>query len=559
MVTDKPITNKIDGELFEKLVTGGASNLKANIKTVNDLNVFPIPDGDTGDNMYMTMSGGISALKAVSENSVYRKAKALADGMLLNARGNSGVILSQLFYGLANGFKDEDIATVKDFGNALKSGVKQAYASVVKPVEGTMLTVAREAADFAIEHSTDEDTLDKFFKIFIDEMQKSLERTPELLEVLKEAGVIDSGGAGLLYITEGMKDALDGKQITDLGELSLNKQEVDFSKFTADSVMTFGYCTECLLQLQNSKVDAENFDEKIIIDYLSTIGDSIACFKTGTVIKVHVHTLTPYKVLEFCQKYGEFLTIKIENMTLQHSETEKSNKHDFSAMMTKKKVQHKEFALVTVATGEGLANVFTEFGADVVIDGGQGKNPSIENFIEAFDSLDADNIFVLPNNSNIIMAARQSAEMYKKSKVYVIETKDFGQAYSILSMLDYTGTAEEIAERMKEDMGGVTTGMITTSIRSANIDGVEINEGDYIGFTGKTMLVAETSVINAYKSLCEKILTSDNSFAIVAFGIDADDNLKEEVASFMAEKYPTVEFYAIDGGQEVYQVILIIE
>ena len=263
-VTDKPITNKIDGELFEKLVTGGASNLKANIKTVNDLNVFPIPDGDTGDNMYMTMSGGISALKAVSENSVYRKAKALADGMLLNARGNSGVILSQLFYGLANGFKDEDIATVKDFGNALKSGVKQAYASVVKPVEGTMLTVAREAADFAIEHSTDEDTLDKFFKIFIDEMQKSLERTPELLEVLKEAGVIDSGGAGLLYITEGMKDALDGKKITDLGELSVNKKEVDFSKFTADSVMTFGYCTECLLQLQNSKVDAENFDEKTI-------------------------------------------------------------------------------------------------------------------------------------------------------------------------------------------------------------------------------------------------------------------------------------------------------
>lgn len=552
----------IDGELFQKLVLNGASNLKEHIKIVNDLNVFPIPDGDTGDNMYMTLSGGLNGLKSVKENSVRLKARALADGMLINARGNSGVILSQLFAGLAEGVKDEDITDIKKFGEALVAGVKQAYASVVKPVEGTMLTVARESAEYALSKANTYKTIDEFFNDFVLEMQKSLDRTPDLLTVLKDAGVIDSGGAGLLYITEGMRDALSSEVAAEIAVTEAEEKTVDYSKFDENSEMTFGYCTECLLRLQNSKVDAVNFDVNQIIEFLDTIGDSIVAFKTGTIVKIHVHTLTPYKVLEFCQRFGEFLTVKIENMSLQHSEAEQPKKtsHDFESKTPTKKREHKKYGVVTVATGEGLSKTFSEFGADVVIDGGQGHNPSIENFLEAFDQVDSDFIFVLPNNSNIIMAARQAATMYTKSKIFVIETKNFGQAYSILSMLDFGDEEpEEIAERMKSDMAGVVTGMITGSIRSACIDGVNIQKGEYIGFTDKKMLVSNADKLAAFTALSEKLLDDEKSFMIAVYGKEVNAEQRAATSRIAAEKFPNVEFYEIDGEQDVYDYIIIIE
>ena len=388
-------------------------------------------------------------------------------------------------------------------------------------------------------------------------MKISLDNTPNLLAVLKEAGVIDSGGAGLLYIGEGMKSAVEGKEVAVTDDRGASDDEIDFSKFTEDSEMVFGYCTEFLLQLQNSKVDAKAFEIQPIVDYLNTIGDSIVAFKTGTVVKVHVHTLTPYKALEFCQQFGEFLKIKIENMTLQHNETEKKQE---SVKLKKKKVNHTKFGLVTVATGEGLINAFTEFGADVVIDGGQGKNPSIERFIEAFDDANADNIFVLPNNSNIIMAAKQARDLYKKSNVYVIETKNFGQAYSILSMLDYNADdAEEIAENMKGDMANVVTGMITGSIRDANIDGVEIEKGQYIGFTDKTMRVATNDKVETFTALADNLEADSKEFMIAVYGNTITDKEKQAVREKVEEKYSNLEFYEIDGGQEVYDFIMILE
>ncbi len=547
----------IDGELFERIVVAGAYNLKAHIDTVNDLNVFPIPDGDTGDNMFMTIKGGLSGLKNVVENSVGLKARALADGMLLNARGNSGVILSQLFAGLANGVAGLDTATVHEFGSALKVGVKQAYASVVKPVEGTMLTVAREAAEYGETHSDSSVTLGAFFDGFVKEMKVSLDNTPNLLAVLKEAGVIDSGGAGLLYIGEGMKSAVEGKEVAVTEDKGSADDEIDFSKFTEDSEMIFGYCTEFLLQLQNSKVNAKEFDIQPIVDYLNTIGDSIVAFKTGTVVKVHVHTLTPYKALEFCQQFGEFLKIKIENMTLQHNETEKKEE---PAKPKKIKVNRTKFGLVTVATGKGLIDTFLECGADVVIDGGQGKNPSIERFIEAFDDANADNIFVLPNNSNIIMAAKQARDLYKKSNVYIIETRNFGQAYSILSMLDYSADdAEEIASNMAIDMANVVTGMITGSIRDANIDGVEIEKGQYIGFTDKVMRVAKDDKIQTFMALADNLEAGNKEFMIAVYGATATEQEKQAVRELVTEKYTNLEFYEINGGQEVYDFIMILE
>ena len=551
---DNSLNKKIDGQLFEKMALSGAYNLKANLQEVNDLNVFPIPDGDTGDNMYMTIAGGIAGLKSVEENSVGKKARALADGMLLNARGNSGVILSQLFAGIAEGLANLDEVTVEQLGSAFKCGVCKAYGSVSQPVEGTILTVARESADFACTNCTQNSTVGEFFQYYITEMKASLERTPDLLEALKEAGVIDSGGAGLVYIAEGMKSAIEGKEIEDGAVFAKQTQEIDFSRFNENSEMKFGYCTELLLQLTTAKTDVTAFKTEPLIEFLESIGDSVVCFITGTVVKLHVHTLTPHKVLEYCSNYGEFLTVKIGNMTLQHNGTAQEEKKP------KKKRARRKFALVTVATGKGLCKVFSELGADEVIDGGQGKNPSIERFIEAFDEVNADEIFVLPNNSNIIMAATQASQLYKESKVHVIPTKNFGHAYTILSMLDYSSQdGDAIAEQMASDMADVVTGMITSSIRDANIDGVEIANGDYIGFSDKVMLTASKDKLSVYFDLAEKLDASDKTFMIAVYGQDVTEEERQKVEEGVSERYPELEFYQIDGGQEVYDFIVILE
>lgn len=547
----------IDGLLYEQLVINGAMNLKAHLKTVNDLNVFPIPDGDTGDNMFMTINGGLNSIKTCTENSIGKKASALADGMLLNARGNSGVILSQLFAGIADGLKGRDEVSVKEFGVALSAGVKRAYSSVAQPVEGTMLTVARESAEYA-QGIADGTMLGNFLKEFVVRVSRSLDHTPDLLPTLKEAGVIDSGGAGLLYIAEGMEAAAEGKEIAATDDVAVTNVEIDFSAFNEDSEMLFGYCTEVLFQLSRAKTDVENFPINDLIAFLESIGDSVVAFVTGTVVKLHVHTFTPYKVLEYCQRYGEFLTVKIENMTLQHNSAAKEEEKEEERFKVNK--ARKKFALVTVATGKGLIDTFYEFGADEVIDGGQGKNPSIERFTKAYDRVNADYIFVLPNNSNIIMAAKQSAELYKNSTVLVVETKDIGQAYSVLSMLDYgQDDPDAIYAQMKEDMQSSETGMITSSVREANLNGVEIGKGEYIGFTGKTMLVCKKEKVDAFMALTEKLSAGEKSFMIVSYGAGITTEEKNKTEEFIAEKYPDLEYYAIDGGQEVYDYIIILE
>lgn len=545
--------NTIDGKLFEKLVIGGALNLKANIQEVNDLNVFPIPDGDTGDNMFMTINGGLSFLKNEENKSLSSKAEALANGMMLNARGNSGVILSQLFNGLAKGLKDVECASAHQFANALKTAAEQAYSAVVEPVEGTILTVAREAAEYVEAHKDENNTINDVIEAYVNEMKKSLDHTPDLLYTLKEAGVIDSGGAGLLYIAKGFNEVLEGKEIKDSDININNTNQIDLSKFNENSVMEYGYCTEFLLQLQNIKVDVENFDVKQITDYLETIGDSIVCYKTGSVVKIHVHTLTPYKALEFVHQFGEYLTVKIENMTLQHNDVVEKKK-------SKRNNIRKKYAVVTVATGKGLIDTFYEFGVDEVIDGGQGKNPSTKRFLEAFENVNADYIYVLPNNSNIIMTANEARDLYEDSKVFVINTKDFGQAYAALSMLDFgCDEPEEIADSLTASMQDVVTGMITKSIRDANIDNVNILEGDYIGFSNKTMYTSNKDKLATYYDLIEKLDIKNKMFLINVYGSDVSKEEKEEIKKQLQSEYPNIEFYEIDGGQEVYDFIIILE
>lgn len=573
----------LSGNLFLKMIINGVANFKAHIKEINDLNVFPIPDGDTGENMFMTLKGGLQEVLKLKSNSINTIANTLSNGMLLKARGNSGVILSQLFAGFSKGLCEKEDATLDEICIAMESAVKQAYLAVSQPVEGTMLTVARETCEKAKNICNQVKNIDEFFECCLEELKRSLDNTPDMLPVLKEAGVVDSGGAGLYYLWQGMLFVLENKiieeseeEINNLNSQNNSNNDIDYSKFNQDSIMKYGYCTECLLQLQTIKVNVNDFDVNTIIEYLETIGDSVVAFKTGSIVKIHVHTLAPYKVLEFCQRFGEFLNVKIENMTLQHNgikkETNVTSKEDDEVFA--KKRPHKKYGLITVAMGKGLIDAFYEMGADIVIDGGQTKNPSVEEFLKAFNEVNADEIFVLPNNSNIILAAKNAIDVYyndtsdkeidkndeKKSIIHLIETKNLGQAYSILSMLDYSvDDGKVIAENMKGEMLGSITAQITTSVRDASLNGISIKSGEYIGFTNKEMKVSGPNKLKVFEEMLETLELDDKGFIVVVYGMDITKEEKLKTKDLVVNKYKDIEFYELDGGQEVYDYILIVE
>lgn len=551
----------LDGKLFARMFKGGAAFLHSKIDTVNKLNVFPVPDGDTGDNMSMTMEGGVNTVdksKKTDEANLGEISEQVAKGMLLGARGNSGVILSQLFAGMAkvfDGCEDADVTTV---GEALKVGVKQAYSSVVTPTEGTILTVAREAVEYACSRIDQDSTIESLFDDLTFEMHNSLNRTPELLPILREAGVCDSGGAGLVYIMEGFTKVLSGMKPEEIDDYVAKANNpaatVDFSAFTEDSVLEFGYCTELLLRLQNAKTNPDSFDPIIITDFLRTVGNSIVCFKQGSIVKLHVHTFKPEKVLGFCRQFGEFLTVKIENMSVQHNENLIENEKEKSQ---KKRVK---FATVSVASGDGIEKLFSDLGSDYVIKGGQTMNPSAEDFLNAFDEVNADNIFVLPNNGNIVLSAMQAANIYEESRVFVLDSTSLGDGYAALSALNYdSDDPEEIAKELNEAMKNVVTCMLTTAVRDTVLNNVDIHSGDYIGFIGKTMLASDRDCMTVCRSILPHMELEDK-FALTVFaGADAKDEEKAALESFIHEEYPDIEVYIVDGGQGVYNYIFVAE
>lgn len=548
-MSDK-IKQQFNAEFVHAMLLSGVANLRSHCKEINELNVFPIPDGDTGDNMLMTLEGGTSA--CVGAASLSEAAKKIQSGMLLSARGNSGVILSQFFAGAAGHFRGIESPGMADVEEAFRKGVKKAYSAVVTPQEGTILTVAREATEAACEARGR--NIAEFLEAFIIEGRESLKRTPDLLPVLKEAGVIDSGGAGLLCIMEGMYAFVTGNTVPEVEEAPkiAAPAAIDPDLFTEDTELQFGYCTELLLRLQTKKTDIETFNEGVIISYLETIGDSIVCVKTGSIVKIHVHTMTPYKVLEFCQKYGEYLTVKIENMMLQHNGAEE--------IKEKKSEEKKPFGVVAVANGEGIKNTFADFGCDFVIFGGQTMNPSSKDFISAFEKVCAETIFVLPNNSNIILAARQAAELYKDADVRVIPTKTVGDAYAVLSMLDFTsGDADEIEAIMTESFAEVTTLEVSRSIRDAEIGGVAVKEGDYLCISGKDILASEPDLFTAAASGLNKIDLSLRSVLIIVAGKDANESTTEIISDYVTKKYPLIEVSVDNGQQEIYDYIFIAE
>ena len=541
-------TNDLDSLTFAAMLRQGAVQLGKDKKVINDLNVFPIPDGDTGDNMLMTLKAGCAALND-QLGTLSEIASAASSGMLLGARGNSGVILSRIFAGLAKGMHDVIEADTKAFAHAMQSAVEEAYKSVPVPVEGTIITVLREGAAGA-DASSD---LNHYFETLLEAMQVSLDHTPELLQVLKDAGVVDSGGAGLLSIFRGMNDALNGNisEIELEPTTTVSTPTIELDKFTENSTLEFGYCTEFLLRLMRSKVDLDTFDEKEIIDYLNRVGESVVAFREGSIVKVHVHTFTPGVILNEMQKYGEFLTLKIENMALQHHQSTNQNNASF-------KLPPKPYGIVTVASGEGLIEAFRGIGADEVIAGGQTMNPSTQDFLDAFARINAQHILVFPNNKNIKMAADQAAELYKDADIHVLPSTTIGEGYYGIGYIDRDNpNVDEIIASITEIMQSVVTGMVSTAIRDAEGDQVAIHTGDYVGYSGKQLLSDSPNRETATKALIECLGAASRDVMLVFYGESVPAEEAERLVADLQSQYKNLEIMLNNGAQLVYDYIIV--
>lgn len=544
--------NYIDGIELHKLFTGGYRSLKKNMAAVNDLNVFPVPDGDTGTNMVQTFGGGLLSTSGDIENTG-EYMKRLSKAVLLSARGNSGVILSQFVHGLYRGFANKDKIEFHDFTYAFACAVEDAYKSILTPTEGTILTVIREAAEFLQKKGDSYPDFESGFKALIERMEISLANTPNLLPVLKEAGVVDSGGAGLLCFMKGIYASLINEEIEDvpdLAEMSHTASSADID-FGPDTVLEYGYCTEFILQLMNYKTDLEKFDLDSFTKPLEEMGDSIVAVHNGGIVKIHIHTFAPEKVLEYGRRLGEFVSVKIENMSIQHSEVQ--------AEAPKK--EKLKYAVVAVASGDGIVDYFYSIGANAVIDGGQTNNPSVNAFLEAFQKFDAEHIIVLPNNSNIILTANQAAEMFKTSDVRVIPTKSVVEGYSALSMMNpWCDTVEEFIENMTSGLGNVTSASVTIAVRDAVLEGVEVKKDEFIGLCGKTLLSKGDSRVSTAFELIKSITdTTPKEVIIIFYGQNVSDSEVAELEGMLNEAYPLADVGFVNGKQSVYDFIISLE
>ena len=542
----------INGENLAQMVAYGASWLALDVDRINALNVFPVPDGDTGTNMKMTIDGG-AKINNVPKH-IGEASKQIARSMVLSARGNSGVILSQFFKGLSLGLEHFDEIDVKGFANAMVSGTRRSYSVVTKPTEGTILTVMREAGSEALKNLTSEMNLADYLKMYLNYANKALAKTPDLLPVLKKAGVIDSGGAGFILVIEGMLKAVLGEEIGS-AQTKTNTQSIDTSNFNADSELTYGYCTEFILQLQNAKVNPKTFDLNIIVNFLESIGNSIVAFKDDDIVKVHVHTFDPGVVLTECRKYGEFLTLKIENMNVSHTESE-------NTLPTQKEEKvHKEYAVVAVANGSGLVSAFKDMGVDEVVTGGQTMNTSTKDFLKAFENIDADNILVYPNNGNIYMAAKIAAENYDKANVVVIPTKTIAEGYSAISMLDFDGvTIDDILEVEYEAIERVKTLEVTYAVRDAEINGINIKKDEFICLYNHDLISASKTRVEAVKNAFDNIVDfAEKEVLTLVYGADVNELEVNEISSYAKSLNPFIEVYPIKGCQDIYSYIIGLE
>lgn len=540
--------NRIDSKALRNMIISGANNLQNNKDLIDKLNVFPVPDGDTGTNMSLTIASAVKELDKVSDDDITTIGKAISKGSLMGARGNSGVILSQIIRGFAKGIEDKNELTSKDLANALKLGSDTAYKAVIKPIEGTILTVVRESSEFAMSKAKEIENVVEFLELVIEEANKSLDKTPSLLPALKEAGVVDSGGKGLIIFYEGMLESLKGNFI----DLSNNKAdtstvEVKTMEYINPEDIEFGYCTEFILE--TDKISPEE-----IRDLILPLGDSLAVVGDEGIIKIHVHTNKPGTALQIALKYGQLVTVKIENMRLQHENLL------IESVNEKIEVEEKEYAIIATSMGEGLNTVFKDLRVDHIIEGGQTMNPSTQDFLDAIEKVNAKNIFIFPNNSNIIMSANQAKELSDKN-IVVIPTKTVPQCISALINFKEDATIEENEAIMNDSLSLVGSGQITYAVRDTNMEGIEIKEGNFIGIADGKMKSAKETIEDVVIETLDSLIKEDSALITLYYG----QEISEEEANLLVETLSTryedkyIDIEVIYGGQPVYYYLLSVE
>ena len=551
----------ITTSLFQEMVQAGATRLNKQAEYVNSLNVFPVPDGDTGTNMGMTIENGAKEVSDRSASTVGEAAGIFAKGLLMGARGNSGVITSQLFRGFSQSVKDKEELDGAALAAAFQSGVEVAYKAVMKPVEGTILTVSRGAAIGAKKKAESTNDAVEVMRAALEGAKTALAKTPDMLPVLKEVGVVDSGGQGLVFIYEGFLSALTGEFIASeefqatpatMSEMINAEHHKSVAGHVATEDIKFGYCTEIMVALKQGPTYVKDFDYDEFRNYLNNLGDSLLVVNDDEIVKVHVHTEDPGLVMEEGLKYGSLVKVKVDNMRNQHeAQVEKEERQA-------KPVEEKEYAIIAVVAGDGLADIFKAQGVDYIISGGQTMNPSTEDFVKAVEELNARNIIILPNNKNILMAAQSAAEVIDQPAA-VVETKTIPQGLTSLLAFDESKSIEENYERMSASLGDVVSGSVTTAVRDTTIDGLEIHENDNLGMVDGKIVVSNPDMMETLEETFAHMLDEDSEIVTIYVGEDGSEELANELAQALAEKYEDVEVEIHQGGQPVYPYLFSVE
>jgi DAK2 domain fusion protein YloV len=551
----------ITTSLFQEMVQAGATRLNKQAEYVNSLNVFPVPDGDTGTNMGMTIENGAKEVSDRSASTVGEAAGIFAKGLLMGARGNSGVITSQLFRGFSQSVKDKEELDGAALAAAFQSGVEVAYKAVMKPVEGTILTVSRGAAIGAKKKAESTNDAVEVMRAALEGAKTALAKTPDMLPVLKEVGVVDSGGQGLVFIYEGFLSALTGEFIASeefqatpatMSEMINAEHHKSVAGHVATEDIKFGYCTEIMVALKQGPTYVKDFDYDEFRNYLNNLGDSLLVVNDDEIVKVHVHTEDPGLVMQEGLKYGSLVKVKVDNMRNQHeAQVEKEERQA-------KPVEEKEYAIIAVVAGDGLADIFKAQGVDYIISGGQTMNPSTEDFVKAVEELNARNIIILPNNKNILMAAQSAAEVIDQPAA-VVETKTIPQGLTSLLAFDESKSIEENYERMSASLGDVVSGSVTTAVRDTTIDGLEIHENDNLGMVDGKIVVSNPDMMETLEETFAHMLDEDSEIVTIYVGEDGSEELANELAQALAEKYEDVEVEIHQGGQPVYPYLFSVE
>ncbi|HDH6875613.1 TPA: fatty acid kinase catalytic subunit FakA [Staphylococcus aureus] len=546
--------SKINGKLFADMIIQGAQNLSNNADLVDSLNVYPVPDGDTGTNMNLTMTSGREEVENNLSKNIGELGKTFSKVLLMGARGNSGVILSQLFRGFCKNIESESEINSKLLAESFQAGVETAYKAVMKPVEGTILTVAKDAAQAAIEKANNTEDCIELMEYIIVKANESLENTPNLLAVLKEVGVVDSGGKGLLCVYEGFLKALKGEKV-EAKVAKIDKDEFvhdehDFHGVINTEDIIYGYCTEMMVRFGKNK---KAFDEQEFRQDMSQFGDSLLVINDEEIVKVHVHTEYPGKVFNYGQQYGELIKLKVENMREQHREVIRKEQHT-----AKPKMETVETAIITISMGEGISEIFKSMGATHIISGGQTMNPSTEDIVKVIEQSKCKRAIILPNNKNILMASEQAASIVDAEAV-VIPTKSIPQGISALFQYDVDATLEENKAQMADSVNNVKSGSLTYAVRDTKIDGVEIKKDAFMGLIEDKIVSSQSDQLTTVTELLNEMLAEDSEILTVIIGQDAEQAVTDNMINWIEEQYPDVEVEVHEGGQPIYQYFFSVE